>query len=328
MREARRQRTLPELPVPAMCLLDPDGDIVRYVKNSGSARRHEGWACYHTEMWVVDVDGLEIGVVGMAVGASFAVLVAEQLAVSGARITISVTSGGRISESLELPCFVLIDRALRDEGTSAHYQPPAKWSRLAESLRRPSSAPLRACVSRSSLAIRGQLMRRSAKPPRRSRPQRPRGCFALRWRRRPSMRTPALADVMSFAWRTSRTRWRSPAMTSRRASTTAATTPWLLHTQQRQPCSGPPDPWYGVALGYSPRSLRRVRVASWVGGTRRSISCSTTPEISSTGCLRLTPRRLRGLARSWSTSGPRASARVTACLPARSSSSAMCSSGG
>jgi uridine phosphorylase len=115
--------------------LDPGGDIVRYVKNSGSGRQHEGWTCYHTEMWVVDVNGLEIGVVGMAVGASFAVLVAEQLAVSGARLTISVTSAGRITESLELPCFVLIERALRDEGTSAHYQPPAKWSHLAEPLR-------------------------------------------------------------------------------------------------------------------------------------------------------------------------------------------------
>jgi hypothetical protein len=30
----------------------------------------------NTEMWVVDVDGLEIGVVGMAVGAPFAVPVA------------------------------------------------------------------------------------------------------------------------------------------------------------------------------------------------------------------------------------------------------------
>jgi len=135
LREARRQRALVDLPVPAVCLLDPDGDIVRYLKGSGRGRRHEGWACYHTEMWLVDVDDLEIGVVGTAVGAPFAVLVAEQLAVSGARLTISVTSAGRVGTGREPPYFVLVDRALRDEGTSAHYQPPAKWSRLAESLR-------------------------------------------------------------------------------------------------------------------------------------------------------------------------------------------------
>jgi hypothetical protein len=97
LREARRQRGLVELPVPAVCLLDPDGDIVRYLKRSGRGHKHEGWACYHTEMWITDVDGLEIGVVGMAVGAPFAVLVAEQLAVSGARLTISVTSAGRVA---------------------------------------------------------------------------------------------------------------------------------------------------------------------------------------------------------------------------------------
>jgi hypothetical protein len=54
-------------------------------------------------MWIMDVDGLEIGVVEMAVGAPFAVLVAEQLAVSGARLTISVTSAGRVATLREPP---------------------------------------------------------------------------------------------------------------------------------------------------------------------------------------------------------------------------------
>lgn len=130
LREGRRQRGLPSVPVPAVCLLDPDGDIVRHLRVSGSGRAHPGWACYHTDMWTVDVGGLIIGVVGMAVGASFAVLVAEQLAASGAALVLSITSAGRISPHLRTPCFVLIERALRDEGTSHHYQPPAQWSRL------------------------------------------------------------------------------------------------------------------------------------------------------------------------------------------------------
>jgi len=50
---------------------------VRYVDASGRGHLHHGWACYHTEMWTVDLDGVDIGVVGMAVGAPFAVLVAE-----------------------------------------------------------------------------------------------------------------------------------------------------------------------------------------------------------------------------------------------------------
>ena len=97
-REARRQRHLPDVPVPAVAVLDPDGDIVRHLAASGAGHRHPGWACYHTQMWTTDVRGIEIGVVGMAVGAPFAVLVAEQLAASGAELIIGITSAGQIPD--------------------------------------------------------------------------------------------------------------------------------------------------------------------------------------------------------------------------------------
>jgi hypothetical protein len=50
LREARRQRGLPDMPVPALCILDPDGDIVRALRASGRGTLFAGWACYHTEM--------------------------------------------------------------------------------------------------------------------------------------------------------------------------------------------------------------------------------------------------------------------------------------
>lgn len=70
----------------------------------------------------------------MAVGGSFAVLVAEQLAASGCELLVSVTSAGQITPLGVTPCFVLIDRALSDEGTSAHYVPPARRSRVDDGL--------------------------------------------------------------------------------------------------------------------------------------------------------------------------------------------------
>src|SRR5699024_5076792 len=73
MREARRQRRLEDLPVPRVCLLDPDGDVVRYLSASGQGTEHPAWACYHTRMWCTEIPTpngpVPIGVVGMAVGA-------------------------------------------------------------------------------------------------------------------------------------------------------------------------------------------------------------------------------------------------------------------
>jgi uridine phosphorylase len=129
LREARRQKGLPLVSVPSICVLDPDGDVVRHLKQTGVGRIHQGWACYHTELIVFDVASIgEIGVIGCAVGASFAVLVAEQLFASGCQLLISVTSAGQIANNGPTPYFVLIDRALRDEGTSYHYLRPAVFS--------------------------------------------------------------------------------------------------------------------------------------------------------------------------------------------------------
>lgn len=128
LREARRQRGLDHAEVPAICLLDPDGDMVRFLKRTGRAQAVEQWACYHTEMWRFEWEGLEFGVVGCAVGASFAVLLAEQMFASGCRFLISVTSSGQITPVGEGAYFILIDQALRDEGTSYHYLPPSRFA--------------------------------------------------------------------------------------------------------------------------------------------------------------------------------------------------------
>ena len=130
LREARRQRRLPDVPVPAMCLLDPDGDVVRHLSATGDATRHLAWACYHSELWVTERPHGPIGIVPCAVGAPYAVLVAEELHASGCRLVVSVTSAGQIVAIAEPPYFVLIEQAWRDEGTSLHYLPPSEWSRL------------------------------------------------------------------------------------------------------------------------------------------------------------------------------------------------------
>jgi uridine phosphorylase len=128
LREARRQKRIAPSTVPAVCVLDPDGDVVRGLRKAGRAHADRGWACYHTELYRAHVDGVELGLVGCAVGAPFAVLVAEQLFACGCRLLISMTSAGQLAPLGPPPYFVLIDRALRDEGTSYHYLPAAEFS--------------------------------------------------------------------------------------------------------------------------------------------------------------------------------------------------------
>lgn len=130
LREARRQKELPSGSVPKICVLDPDGDIVRYLADQGIAHRSPYWACYHTDMFVTEHAGIEFGIVGCAVGSSFAVLVAEEMFASACELLVSITSAGQLIALRTPPYFLLIDRALRDEGTSSHYVAPADYSFL------------------------------------------------------------------------------------------------------------------------------------------------------------------------------------------------------
>src|SRR5947209_12275808 len=127
LREARRQKRLPAIDVPAICVLDPDGDIVRRLRREGRATPFEAWPCYHTQLDAFELSGRAVGIVGCAVGAPFAVLIAEELFASGCRLLLSLTSAGQIVPAGQPPYFVIIDRALRDEGTSYHYADASEY---------------------------------------------------------------------------------------------------------------------------------------------------------------------------------------------------------
>ena len=52
----------------------------------------------------------------------------------GCELLISITSSGQITPQGAPPYFILIDRALRDEGTSYHCLPPSDWGAAPEHL--------------------------------------------------------------------------------------------------------------------------------------------------------------------------------------------------
>lgn len=126
LREARRQKELIPNGMPERCVLDPDGDLTDHLLRRGLATAIPEWPCYHSRAYAVREPGrTDIwAILPRVVGAAYAVLVAEQLFVSGCRTLVSIASAGMLDARTADAPFVLITEAVRDEGTSYHYLPP------------------------------------------------------------------------------------------------------------------------------------------------------------------------------------------------------------
>jgi uridine phosphorylase len=122
--DVRRSRQIPNRNVPTVCILEFDGDLTDWLVRVGIARPFDSWACFHTSMFAMDLEGVACGIIARTIGGPYAVLIAEQLQAAGAKLIVGLTSAGRVSPDLPLPCLVVATGAIRDEGTSYHYLPP------------------------------------------------------------------------------------------------------------------------------------------------------------------------------------------------------------
>lgn len=123
MQAVRRTRGLGADRVPPVCVLDFDGDLSDGLVRDGAVAPVPAWACFHTQMLGLTIDDVPCGVIPRTIGGPYAVLVAEQLHAAGAQVIVGLTSAGRVAPALPLPCIVVADEAVRDEGTSLHYLP-------------------------------------------------------------------------------------------------------------------------------------------------------------------------------------------------------------
>jgi uridine phosphorylase len=126
MDDVRRTRQIPAGNVPPVCFLDFDGDLTDWLVREDLAKPYDSWACFHTTMFALELEGMRCGLIARTIGAPYAVLIAEQLHAAGARLIIGLTSAGRVSPELPLPCLLVVTDAIRDEGTSYHYLPPSR----------------------------------------------------------------------------------------------------------------------------------------------------------------------------------------------------------
>ena len=88
-----------ERPCAEFCVPRPDGNIVRHLSWRNEPMNPDR-ACCHTDHQIVDGD-VSYGMIGGAVGAFVAVLIAEELFASGRTLLVSVTSltGSRDTET-------------------------------------------------------------------------------------------------------------------------------------------------------------------------------------------------------------------------------------
>ncbi len=109
--------------IPEICVMDFDGDLTDALVNAHEVLACEAWPCFHTSMWSLTIDDQRFGIIARTIGGPYTVLVAEQLAACGVRMIVGLTSAGRIGLRLPIPGVVIVERAIRDEGTSYHYLP-------------------------------------------------------------------------------------------------------------------------------------------------------------------------------------------------------------
>ena len=126
LQAVREQRGAGRGPLPPAGVLDFDGDLTDALIRADEVRRCDDWACFHTEMWLWPKAEPRCGIVARTIGGAYTVLIAEQMAACGMHAVVGLASAGRLGRGLPLPGVVVASEAVRDEGTSLHYLPPAE----------------------------------------------------------------------------------------------------------------------------------------------------------------------------------------------------------
>ncbi|HEY4018112.1 MAG TPA: nucleoside phosphorylase [Pseudonocardiaceae bacterium] len=121
--EIYQARDLPEAAV--LCFFP---EVVRQIAERPDAKRV---ATLRSEIgpnpvWEIEHSGTRLAVLQPGVGAPLAAAFTEEIIAFGVRRMIACGAAGALVPELALGHAVIVDSAVRDEGTSYHYQPPAR----------------------------------------------------------------------------------------------------------------------------------------------------------------------------------------------------------
>ena len=131
--QERKQNGLhPSCPVPAGAVMCYDTAFWQWVCASTGYVEGDGWLkgaylvpCKDSRILVLKVPGF---------GAPTAVMTLEELIAFGIKTFVNLGTAGGLQQNMNIGDIVNCDRAIRDEGTSHHYLPVEKYTRIETSM--------------------------------------------------------------------------------------------------------------------------------------------------------------------------------------------------
>lgn len=128
----KRTGGYPEHAPPQGVILCYQNRLMRFILDSHATTEVRSPA---GEMHLLDDTDGRIAVVGrFGVGAPVAVIVLEELAMTGVKRFMSIGTAGTLQRQIKVGDLIVCDRAIRDEGTSHHYLEHSKYAHASEEM--------------------------------------------------------------------------------------------------------------------------------------------------------------------------------------------------
>ncbi len=122
----RERGLLPNISPPQSAILAFQKSLIDYVTRRHPTKKVGG---FYGELFLLKRTGGQVGVMGnFGIGAPVTAALADELAAFGVRQFASIGLAGGLGQNLKPGDLVIGERALRGEGTSAHYLPLGQWA--------------------------------------------------------------------------------------------------------------------------------------------------------------------------------------------------------
>jgi len=149
--ERRRRGVIPDIPPPHTLFFSYSADLLTH-----AARKQRGARCagFFGELFLFRRQGRQVGMAGnFGLGAPVTAVLLSEFAAWGVRRFIIVGQAGGLQPALPTGSVVLAAEAIRDEGTSYHYLPPAPAVRADEQLTAACGTALQAAFPTMSSGV-------------------------------------------------------------------------------------------------------------------------------------------------------------------------------